>query len=85
MQKILCAVFDEKSGIYASPFTSINKDTARRDFRYVVTKDPSSDLYRNPIDYHLFQIADYDDNTGKLTENRALIVSALEFITEQEK
>jgi len=86
MLKVLCTVFDEKSGIYGAPFTSHNEATAERDFSYVVINDTSSDLYRNPIDYHLFLIAEYDDTTGEInTKTRKLIVSAANLIHRQEK
>lgn len=85
MIKVTLAVFDEKSGIYSDPFNSLTTETAIRDFTYAVTQEQNSQLYRYPMDFHLFQIATYDDQNGTYTPHRQLLTSGSQLIHLQNK
>lgn len=63
MQRFLFSVLDSKSGVFSAPFTSINQSVAIRDFHRAVN-DPQTDIYSYPEDYGLYEMAEFDDNTG---------------------
>ncbi|AXH74041.1 MAG: nonstructural protein [Microviridae sp.] len=66
MQKTLNSVFDSKARTFSNPFTSVNRDTAIRDFRRAAA-DPNSDIFHNQEDFALYEI-------GTFTDDNALIV-----------
>lgn len=61
----LYCVRDRKSGLYATPFTAINHECAKRDFR-LYGKSNANNMAIFP-DLELFYIGDYDANTGLLS------------------
>lgn len=80
MIKTIFTIFDEKSGVYSDPYTSINEETAIRDFTYACTQEESSNLNRFTIDFHLFQLANYDDQEGTFTINKKLLLSGSQLL-----
>lgn len=67
MIRILCAVQDRKSELYASPLVFVNDADAIRSFVDAVNReDAQSLIYLHPDDYDLFRIGSYDDSDGVL-------------------
>lgn len=66
MTKKMFSVYDIKAAVFSSPFTSIRNETAIRDFTNACN-DPDSMLSKNPGDYHLYELAEFDDYTGVIT------------------
>lgn len=64
--KQMFAVYDSKAATYCVPFSSVNLSTAIRDFASA-SNDPGTELNRNPLDYSLFHIGNFDEETGVLT------------------
>lgn len=58
-------IFDVLAGRYFPPFVSDNDQTARRMFSQMV-RNPESDLARNPQDYRLFLLGDFDPIDGQI-------------------
>lgn len=58
------SIYDSKVKAYQTPFTFQNSAQAVRSFE-VTVNDPKTDFHRWPADYFLFEIASYDDQTGK--------------------
>ncbi|WNK13435.1 MAG: nonstructural protein [Microvirus sp.] len=63
------SVYDNKAQAYLGPFCCVNSMVALRMFG-----DSASDVnhmfHRHPLDYHLFEVGEFDDQTG-LVEARA--------------
>lgn len=73
------AIYDAKTEAYHQPFFLQTKGQAIRAFSDAAN-DPKTEFSRHPEDYTLFEIGEYDDQTGSvhnLTVNLAL-GSALE-------
>lgn len=66
MKKVVCSVFDAKAAAFSLPYYSVNLAVAMRDFRQGCL-DPDSALSRNPEDFSLFHLANFDDETGLFT------------------
>lgn len=65
MQQPIIAVYDKKIGSYEKPFVAKHTGEAIRDFDHV-RKDPQTKFGRNPEDFDLFHIGQYDETSGKL-------------------
>lgn len=61
----LIAVHDKKTGLYDNPFTVRHVGEAVREWD-IVRKDPQTKFGKNPEDFDLFQIGEYDDELGQL-------------------
>lgn len=68
MKQPLIAVYDRKTNTYDNPFTVRHVAEAIRDWD-MVSKDKNTKIGKNPEDFSLVQIGEYDLNTG-LTENK---------------
>jgi len=66
MIKKMFSVFDIKAAVFSSPFVSIRNETAIRDFNNACA-DPDSMLSKNPGDYSLYELGEFDDTTGFIT------------------
>lgn len=64
MQKVI-AVYDKKTGLYGQPFTVRHNGEAIREWD-LVRKDTNTKFGKNPEDFDLFQIAEYNDETGEM-------------------
>lgn len=74
------SVYDSKVGAYAQPFFMRSKGEALRGWEDVVN-DPSTNFYKHPEDYTLFELGEYDELSGRI-ENHSTPESlgvALEF------
>lgn len=61
----LYGVQDIKAGRFFPPFTSENDQTSRRMFSQMCT-DAGSLIARNPEDFRLFRLGDFDPNDGQI-------------------
>lgn len=61
----LYSVYDSKAGAYITPFFLVNKGVALRSFM-AACNDPASDFARFPGDYTLFELGDWEPETGKI-------------------
>lgn len=61
------AIFDVKLGRYAPPFIAQTAGQAERDFKGLV-QNRESIIAKNPEDFRLFELGEYNDQTG-LIEN----------------
>ncbi len=57
------AIHDAKAGQYLRPFFLHNDEMAKRSFMDA-TINPDSQFYQHPLDYSLFQIGTYDEETS---------------------
>lgn len=64
MKEPMCAVYDMKTGLFSKPFTVRHVAEAVREFD-IVRKDTNTKIGKNPEDFQLFQIADFDLTTGE--------------------
>lgn len=60
----LFAVYDSKVGTYDQPFTMRTTGEAIRSWQTVVN-DPKTQFFAHPEDYTLFELAEYNIDTGK--------------------
>lgn len=65
-------VYDSQSEAYLPPFTMQTKGAAIRAFSDSVN-DTSTQFYKHPQDYTLFEIGEYDDQTATLRPYEAKI------------
>lgn len=64
MIKIFC-VYDSKVECYMQPFFMQTKGAALRAWESTVN-DPSTQFNKHPADFTLFEIGEYDENTGRI-------------------
>lgn len=62
------ALKDIKSSAFLSPFKSSNRFTAIRELTNVVNDNKQGMLNHFPEDFQLFQVAEFDTNTGKFIQ-----------------
>lgn len=60
------SIYDEVTQIYNLPFQAHNINDAKRMF-ITASQDESTNLSKNPQDYSLYYVADYDNETGNYT------------------
>ena len=63
MKSVVCAVFDQCVGEFMSPFVIQTTAAAVRSFSQAVS-DSTSGFAQSPRDYALFQLAEFDSETG---------------------
>jgi len=75
------SMYDSKVEAYNKPFHQTTKGEALRTFIDAVN-DERSPMSKHPEDYSLFQIGEFDDQTGKYTSNEkpVHIANAHEFV-----
>lgn len=59
----VCAVYDLKAKAYMQPFFGGNVGSAMRGFGDEVTRE-GSPIAKHPEDYQLFELGNFDDNSG---------------------
>jgi hypothetical protein len=65
MKLQIFAIKDTKVNAFMQPFFMRTEAEAIRAFA-TSTNDPSTNFNKHPEDYHLFQLGEYDEETGKL-------------------
>ena len=78
------AVYDAAVGAFTSPIIVRAKGEALRAFADQVN-DPKSPFHQHPGDFSLFQLSDWDDNSGLYTAQTAIperVLTALDALTE---
>lgn len=75
------SVFDVKAKSYLKPFFVPNEDVAKRAIKDVMS-DELSEFARNPEDYVLYHIGEWDDQSGVITpDNPAYeVCKVLQFV-----
>lgn len=66
------SVYDSKVQCYAQPFMLRSKGEALRGWQDAVN-DQTTNLYRHSGDFSLFEIAEFDDQTGVITMHQAKV------------
>lgn len=59
------SVFDAKVNAFMSPFFLRTTGEAERAF-FNTCRDPESNFFRNPEDYHLYFVGEFDEDTGEV-------------------
>lgn len=65
----LYTVYDSKVEAYMKPFFLRNKGEALRSW-IEICNDPQSQMFKYPSDFTLFEIGEFDENTGKVTPHK---------------
>ncbi len=83
--KVQCyAIFDTCSGIYEKPFFSTTDDLVKREFQDIATSEDHR-INKHPEHYSLWRLGMFDDNTGKLTdEKNECLWQAVEAISQSQ-
>jgi len=68
MVKFIYSLYDDKAKCYANIFTSANDFTALRSLA-AAAQDTSSEIFRFPTDFTLYQLGTWDDSNGTITSN----------------
>ena len=68
MKQPMCAVYDKKTGLYEKPFIVIHIGEAIREWDHV-RKDQQTKYGKNPEDFDLYQIGEFDLTKGAI-ENK---------------
>lgn len=66
MKTKLFAIYDDKVEAFARPFFEQTTASAIRAFTEVAN-NPETAFYKHGADYTLFEIGEFDDNTGEIT------------------
>lgn len=81
--KVFC-VYDAAVGAYMQPFFMRSKGEAVRGFTEICN-DSNSQFFKHPHDFVLYEIGDFDDQTGRiLPKEPKSIGHAFEFVREKE-
>lgn len=67
MTKLMCAVYDTVSQMYAPPFYALSKGDAIRSFSNAVNDKNMGDLHKHPKDFLLYFLGEFDDRSGSLS------------------
>ena len=59
-------IIDDVAGIFFPPFTSQNDGTATRSF-FQMLRNPENGMSKNPQDYRLFKLGDFDPDDGQVS------------------
>jgi len=62
-KQFLYTIYDSVAEIYNQPFYAMNDNVAMRIITEIVN-DSETNLYKNPLDYILYGIGEYDPYTG---------------------
>lgn len=83
MKHKIYAVHDIKAEVFNLPYFSTNEAVALRIFQGGVN-DRTTDLNRNPEDYSLHCLGEYDMETGKITaDGPRLVALAATFVSKE--
>lgn len=67
MKFLLISIYDTKAEVHSKhPHQARNKADAIRSFEQVIN-NPESDFNKHPLDYALFIVGEYDEETGIIT------------------
>lgn len=73
--KLLVALYDRAVESYAPVMTVHTRNEAIRSFRAAVN-DPESPINKNPTDYELWQLGEYDDQNGEISAKPEMLARA---------
>ncbi len=75
----------DKKSTYGQLFTELNQLVALRNFNEVCN-DVNTMIYKHPEDYALYEIGEYDNETGEIKGYKTLkeIAQAISFVTKKE-
>lgn len=77
------AIFDAKAAAYLPPFIIHRNDMAVRLFADSIN-DPNHQFGKNPADYTLFNIGEFDDNKGEVfARTKISLGNGIEFVVRE--
>lgn len=68
------AIYDEKALAHVTPFFMHNEMMAVREFRNLASDDKTQ-IGKNPTDFSLWHLGEFDDNTGEVIPERTLLIA----------
>ena len=71
MKLLACSVMDKQVGAFLPVFFARAKGEAMRNFMSAVS-DPSTPFYKNPGDYDLYVLAEFDDINGRFVSDDSM-------------
>lgn len=84
MKQQQISVYDSKAKCFITPFFMQNTEVAKRLFQQAIN-DPAHNISKNPSDYTLFHVGEFDDDTGITTSQEKISLgNGVEFITQPE-
>lgn len=66
MRQKIFSVYDNKARAFSTPFFTVNRDVGIRHFERAVN-DPSVDFHHHPSDFNLFELGEFETETGVIT------------------
>lgn len=82
----ICTIHDSVAKIYNQPFFQTNKNVAKRTFTDLIN-DPTTNLARSPIDFNLYSLGEFNDQTGEITlySKHELIAKGLSVVYDNDQ
>ena len=81
MKTGLYCVLDRCSGVYDGPVPAHNDPVAMRNFTSMA-QNPESPIGKNPSDFSLWRVGEWNDGTGELTvETKHCLMHAIDVVT----
>lgn len=65
MKLSIYTLYDIKAKAFGVPFFMSNDEVAERAFLNL-QNEPNSQVSKNPEDFHMYKIGEFDDNTGNI-------------------
>lgn len=78
MKLVVCAIFDSALRAYGNPFFVPSTGVAIRSFTDEINRSDTpqgNPLYHHPEDFELFQLSEYDDNTGRFAQSEPSLLA----------
>lgn len=66
MKQKIFSVYDNKARAFSTPYYSVNRDVGIRHFERAIN-DPSVDFHHHPSDFTLFEIGEWDTESGVMS------------------
>lgn len=83
MKSQVFSVYDARAQIFHPPFLTHNQFTAQRMIADVVNS-PDHSFHRHPADYQLFELGEFDDQTGLYVTHQAKPICVLDELLRKE-
>lgn len=71
----LFAIYDKKTKTYDKPFSARHVQDVLRDWENLI-KEPQNKYGKNPEDFDIYKIADFEDETGECISNKPTFLSS---------
>lgn len=78
----LSALYDRATEAHAAIMTTRTRAEAIRSFKEAC-KNPETPIHQNPSDYELWELGEYNEETGEITPNKERLARAEDIVGDK--